>query len=91
MADELALPAGPLAAVSTVARRSLTPTVIVDELHVGERVQRRVKVPLLRMAGEVADGENGYLFPPAPNDTGDDAGDDAAVDGEPAVAHGKYL
>jgi predicted aspartyl protease len=52
VADELALPAGPLAAVSTVARRSLTPTVIVDELHVGERVQRRVKVPLLRMAGE---------------------------------------
>lgn len=57
LAEELGLPAGPVAAVSTVAKRTLIPTVIIERLHVGERVQRKVKVPLLRMAGDApADG-----------------------------------
>ncbi|WP_374575119.1 aspartyl protease family protein [Phenylobacterium sp.] len=57
LAETLALPPGPMAAVSTIAGRSLRPTVVIDELFVGRRSQRRVKVPLLRMtADDPADG-----------------------------------
>lgn len=54
VAEAMGLPAGPTVAVTTVAGRSLKPTVVVDELHVGTRVQRGVKVPLLRMPGDEA-------------------------------------
>lgn len=52
LAETLGLPAGPMAAVSTIAGRTLKPTVVIDELHVGKRSQRRVKVPLLRMVAD---------------------------------------
>lgn len=54
LAERLALPAGPQAAVSTVAGRSLRPTVHVDRLHVGPREQRKVNVPSLKLVGEEA-------------------------------------
>ncbi len=59
LAERLQLPAGPPVNLHTVAKVGLRPSVIVDRLQVGERAQRRVRVPALNLVG--ADGVDGVL------------------------------
>lgn len=56
VAARLALPMGPSVAVNTVVGSQVRPTVVVDELRLGGRVQRRVTLPTLAITGVAADG-----------------------------------
>jgi predicted aspartyl protease len=56
IATQLGLKAGPPVKLHTVAGERSRPTVILDELKVGERVQRRIRVPTFPISGITADG-----------------------------------
>lgn len=59
LAQQLALPKGPDVAVTTIVGRRIHPTVMIDQLHVGARAQKRVAVPTLKLAEP--DGTDGIL------------------------------
>lgn len=56
LADRLGLPRGPLVRVNTVAGARPRQTVLVDRLQVGGRTHRKVRAPVLPVAGLKADG-----------------------------------
>lgn len=56
VATQLGLKQGPPVKLHTVAGERSRPTVILDELKVGERVQRRIRVPTFPISGITADG-----------------------------------
>jgi predicted aspartyl protease len=56
VAERLGLPAGPPVAVNTVIGSRVRPTVMVEELRLGGRAQRRVALPTLAITGVSADG-----------------------------------
>lgn len=51
LAERLALPPGPAVSLNTVAKASMRPSVIIDRLQLGDRVQRRVRAPSVNLAG----------------------------------------
>ena len=56
LAGQLQLPAGPLIKVNTVAGARRRQSVLVDRLQVGARTHRKVRAPVLPVAGLKADG-----------------------------------
>ncbi|HEX2562010.1 retropepsin-like aspartic protease, partial [Phenylobacterium sp.] len=56
LAEQLGLPPGPLVKVNTVAGSRRRQSVLVDRLQVGARTHRRVRAPVLPVAGLQVDG-----------------------------------
>jgi hypothetical protein len=56
LATRLNLPSGPNMRLHTVAGARMRPTAVVDSLQVGDRIQRRLRVPTFPISGMEADG-----------------------------------